>query len=72
MSSECASKGSLLPEKILYRLFPTVTGHSRNWSRRDNGYEPSCQLGKVLTVLHTLGIKIEMIPPAAGSSKKGT
>ena len=33
--------------------------------------KPTCQLGKVLTVLHTLGIKIEMIPPA-GSGKKGT
>ena len=29
--------------------------------------KPTCQL----TVLHTLGIKIEMIPPA-GSGKKGT
>ncbi len=33
--------------------------------------KPTCQLGKVLTVLHTLGVKIEMIPPA-GSGKKGT
>ena len=33
--------------------------------------KPTCQLGKVLTVLHMLGIKIEMIPPA-GSGKKGT
>ena len=33
--------------------------------------KPTCQLAKVLTVLHTLGIKIEMIPPA-GSGKKGT
>jgi len=31
--------------------------------------KPTCQLGKVLTVLHTLGIKIEMIP--GGSGKKG-
>lgn len=30
----------------------------------------TCQLGKVLTVLHTLGIKIEVIPPA-GNSRKG-
>jgi len=30
----------------------------------------TCQLGKVLTVLHTLGIKIEVIPPA-GDGKKG-
>jgi HTH-type transcriptional regulator/antitoxin HipB len=32
--------------------------------------KPTCQLGKVLTVLHTLGIKIEVIPPA-GNAKKG-
>jgi len=32
--------------------------------------KPTCQLGKVLTVLHTLGIKIEMIPPA-GNARKG-
>ena len=25
--------------------------------------KPTCHLGKVLTVLHTLGIKIELIPP---------
>jgi len=25
--------------------------------------KPTCHLGKVLTVLHTLGIKVEMIPP---------
>ena len=31
----------------------------------------TCQLGKVLTVLHTLGIKVEFIAPA-GNSKKGT
>jgi len=30
----------------------------------------TCQLGKVLTVLQTLGIKIELIPPA-GSGKQG-
>ena len=30
----------------------------------------TCQLGKVLTVLHTLGIKAEFIAPA-GSGKKG-
>ncbi len=30
----------------------------------------TCQLGKVLTVLHTMGIKIEVIPPA-GNSRKG-
>ena len=25
--------------------------------------KPTCHLGKVLTVLHTLGIKAELIPP---------
>jgi HTH-type transcriptional regulator / antitoxin HipB len=25
--------------------------------------KPTCQLGKVLTVLHTLGIRIELITP---------
>ena len=25
--------------------------------------KPTCHLGKVLTVLHTLGIKVELIPP---------
>ena len=29
----------------------------------------TCQLGKVLTVLHTLGIKIEVIPPAENGKK---
>jgi y4mF family transcriptional regulator len=33
--------------------------------------KPTCQLGKVLTVLHTLGIKVEFIAPA-GVGKKGT
>jgi predicted transcriptional regulator len=33
--------------------------------------KPTCQLGKVLTVLHTLGIKIEFIAPP-GNGKKGT
>jgi hypothetical protein len=33
--------------------------------------KPTCQLGKVLTVLHTLGIKIEFASPA-GNGKKGT
>jgi y4mF family transcriptional regulator len=27
--------------------------------------KPTCQLGKALTVLHTLGIKMEITPPAA-------
>ena len=31
----------------------------------------TCQLGKVLTVLHTLGIKTEFTAPA-GNGKKGT
>lgn len=31
----------------------------------------TCQLGKVLTVLHTLGIKIEFIPPGE-IGKKGS
>jgi y4mF family transcriptional regulator len=26
--------------------------------------KPTCQLGKVLTVLHTLGIKITLVPPS--------
>ena len=30
--------------------------------------KPTCQLGKVLTVLHTLGIKIELTPPRLGNS----
>jgi y4mF family transcriptional regulator len=36
--------------------------------------KPTCQLGKALTVLQTLGIKIELIPPAAnaGGARKGT
>ena len=33
--------------------------------------KPTCQLGKVLTVLHTLGIKVEFLAPA-GNGKKGT
>ncbi len=28
--------------------------------------KPSCQLGKVLTVLHTLGINLTLIPPRTG------
>lgn len=28
--------------------------------------KPTCHLGKVLTVLHTLGIKVELIPPERG------
>ena len=30
----------------------------------------TCQLGKALTVLQTLGIKIELVPPA-GEERKG-
>jgi len=33
--------------------------------------KPTCQLGKVLTVLHTLGIKIELTP-LGGNGEKGT
>lgn len=29
--------------------------------------KPTCQLGKVLTVLNTLGITVRMIPPATDS-----
>jgi len=29
----------------------------------------TCQLGKVLTVLQTLGIKIELVPPAGNDNK---
>ena len=32
--------------------------------------KPTCQVGKVLTVLHTLGIKIEFISPP-GTGQKG-
>ena len=34
--------------------------------------KPTCQLGKVLTVLQTLGIKIELIPPASNRRKQGS
>lgn len=27
--------------------------------------KPTCQIGKVLTVLQTLGIKVALVPPAA-------
>jgi y4mF family transcriptional regulator len=30
----------------------------------ENG-KPTCQIGKVLTVLQTLGIRVELIPPAS-------
>lgn len=32
--------------------------------------KPTCQLGKALTVLQTLGVKIELVPPA-GEERKG-
>ena len=31
--------------------------------------KPTCQLGKVLTVLNTLGIAIKMTPPSNGTGK---
>ena len=31
--------------------------------------KPTCQVGKVLTVLHTLGIKVEFTAPTAYSKK---
>lgn len=31
--------------------------------------KPTCQVGKVLTVLHTLGIKITLVSPSSDSSK---
>jgi HTH-type transcriptional regulator / antitoxin HipB len=31
--------------------------------------KPTCQLGKVLTVLQTLGIRIELVPPVGGERK---
>ncbi len=33
--------------------------------------KPTCRLGKVLTVLHTLGIKIDLKTPAA-NAREGT
>jgi len=30
----------------------------------------TCQIGKVLTVLHTLGIRIALTPPAVSESKE--
>ena len=32
--------------------------------------KPTCQLGKALTVLQTLGIRIELVPPG-GNDKQG-
>ena len=31
--------------------------------------KPTCQLGKALTVLQTLGIKIELVPPAGNDNQ---
>jgi len=32
--------------------------------------KPTCQIGKVLTVLNTLGIRIALTPPAVSESKE--
>ncbi|HEY1686230.1 MAG TPA: type II toxin-antitoxin system Y4mF family antitoxin [Tepidisphaeraceae bacterium] len=32
--------------------------------------KPTCQIGKVLTVLHTLGITLQLTLPAAGGAKE--
>jgi HTH-type transcriptional regulator / antitoxin HipB len=34
--------------------------------------KPTCQLGKVLTVLHTLGIQIKLIAPSLPNSGEGS
>lgn len=34
--------------------------------------KPTCQLGKVLTVLQTLGIKLALTPPSSAQDKKET
>jgi len=31
--------------------------------------KPTCQLGKVLTVLHTLGVKLTLIPSGTGEKE---
>jgi len=31
--------------------------------------KPTCQLGKVLTILHTLGVKLALIPPETGEKE---
>ncbi len=31
--------------------------------------KPTCQLGKVLTILHTLGVKLTLIPPETVEKK---
>ncbi len=33
----------------------------------ENG-KPTCQIGKALTVLQTLGIRVELIPPTSGKA----
>lgn len=32
--------------------------------------KPTCQLGKVIVVLQTLGIKIEFVPPGSAGGKR--
>ncbi len=32
--------------------------------------KPTCQMGKVLVVLQTLGIKVELMPPAGAGKKE--
>ena len=32
--------------------------------------KPTCQMGKVLVVLQSMGIKIEFVPPGAAASKE--
>ena len=32
--------------------------------------KPTCQIGKVLTVLHTLGITVSLTPPATGGVRR--
>ena len=33
--------------------------------------KPTCQLGKVLIVLHTVGISMQLILPAGGTAEEG-
>ena len=32
--------------------------------------KPTCQIGKVLIVLHTLGITVSLTPPATGGARR--
>jgi len=34
--------------------------------------KPTCQIGKVLTVLHTLGVTMQLILPVGGRAGEGT